>query len=148
MTTTITTRIALALTFLALAGAPAQAADPKPLPEPPAGEGVVCAWAIYAAIAEVGRRCFPDDAPEFQAELRNSVARIDAYVAKNSKMTPDDIARFKRQQAHVDAPREAVCRGDGVTLYQNMKRGGATPLRQATDKILARAGEPTWGTCF
>ena len=145
MTTTITTRIALALTLLALACAPAQAADP---PQPPAGEGVLCVWAIYAATSEVGRRCFPNDAPEFQAELKSYLARIDAYVAKNSKMTPGEIEKFKRQQGLMDAPRETVCRGDGVIMYQKMKLGGGASLRQAADKMLARAGEPTWGTCF
>jgi hypothetical protein len=148
MTTTITTRIALILTLMTLAFGPAQAAGAKPPPEPPAGEGVICAWAIYAVLAEVGRRCFPDDAPEFQAELRSSVAKIDAYVAKNSKATPEDITRFKRDQSHVDLPKELVCQGDGVAMYQSAKRGGVAIIRQHTDSLLARAGEPTWGTCL
>ncbi len=147
MTTTITTRIALAFA-LTLVCAPAQAADPKPPLERPAGEGVICAWGIFTIVAEVGRQCFPNEDAEFQGELRSSVARIDTYVARNSKITPGDIKKFKREQGHEGAPRAQLCQGDAVAMYQSMKRGGATPIRQATDEMLARAGEPTWGTCL
>jgi hypothetical protein len=142
--------LALVAAVLGLAFGGAQAAPPTRTPErtPPPGEGVVCAWAIYAVVAEIGARCFPGDAPEFQAELNRSVGRIDAYVLKNSKMTPEDVARFKRDQGHVGYPKELICQGDGLQLYQALKSGGAARLRSATDAAVARPGEPTWGTCL
>jgi hypothetical protein len=147
MTTTITTRIAFVLALTA-ACAPARASDPRPQPQSPAGEGVICAWTIYTAVSEVGRQCFPGDDVDFQAAMRDSVARIDAYVLKNSKITPSDMAKFKREQGQVGAPRASLCQGDAVALYQAFKRGGSMSVHQSTDKLLARAGEPSWGACL
>lgn len=154
MRTTTTTRssrsLALVATVLGLAFNGAQAAPPPGMAQrtPPPGEGIICAWAIYAAAAEIGARCFPREAPEFQAELNRSVGRIDAYVLKNSKATPEDVARFKRDQGHVGYPKELICKGDGLQLYHSLKSVGAARLRAATDAAVGQPGEPTWGTCL
>jgi hypothetical protein len=71
------------------------------LPEP--GEGVVCAWAIYTVASEVGKRCYPGEHAEVQAELHRAVSRIDAYVVANTKppVTQQQLDKFKREQGHV-----------------------------------------------
>ena len=101
------------------------------------------------AVAEVGDACFPGQNPALQAELRRSVARIDQYVLRNDRsMTSDKMAEFKRQQGHVGAPAAQVCVADAIQLYRSVEKVGAAKLSASVDAILARDGEPTWGTCL
>lgn len=132
------------LVMVALATGPAVA---QPSSEKP-GEGVICAWAIMTTMAEVGDRCFPGEDPDYQRELHSAVSRLDAYVAKNSKRTPAEIQAFKRQQAHVGAPVEAICHGDVVEMYRALHKRGAPSVRAIVDQVAAHDGEPTWGTCL
>lgn len=130
-------------------GAGAQPTTSQGVREPPAGEGVICSWAIVTVLAEVGDVCFPGQNPALQAELRRSVARIDQYVLRNSKtMTSARMAEFKRQQGHVGAPASQVCIADAIQLYRSVEKAGAAKLLSGIDTLLARDGEPTWGTCF
>lgn len=125
------------------------AGAPTAAREPPPGEGLVCAWALVVSAAEVGRRCFPGENPEFQAELERSEAKLDAFVRANARSsTPEDIARFKATQGHVGAPKERVCFADAIIIYRGFEKGGAAKLREMIDKGVARPGEPTWGTCL
>ena len=127
----------------------AQSVSPPPAREPPPGEGVICAWAIYTTVAEVGGTCFPRENPALQAELRRSVSRIDAYVLRNSKgATPEQLTAFKRQQGHVGAPAARLCVADAIQLYRSLEKAGAAKLSAGVDAMLARDGEPTWGTCL
>ena len=131
-------------------GAAAQSAPPGPsAPERPAGEGAICAWAIYTAIATVGAKCFPGENPDYQAELQQITGKLDAYVARNAKdMTPAKAAEFKRRQGHTETPAEQLCRGDAVMLYRAFERADRPKVRADLDKLLAKDGPPTWGTCL
>ena len=64
------------------------AGAPTAAREPPPGEGLVCVWALVVSAAEVGRRCFPGENPEFQAELERSEAKLDAFVRANAGSRP------------------------------------------------------------
>ena len=102
-------------------------------------------------IDEVGKRCFPGEHPEIQAELSRSVGRLDAYVAANdSRATPGMIAEFKRTQGHVGGPQEFLCKDDGdpAQMYRAFRAQGSQKLRETVDKVVARAGPPTWGDCL
>jgi len=132
-----------AIFLLAADQAPSGPAEPVP------GEGVVCALAIYSAIAEVGRQCFPDNDPEFQDHLRKDVAKLDAYVLANSKLTPIDLENFKRSQALVGLPKAKVCTPDLMGLYRSA--ANKTPIIEidkGIDKLIARPGVPTLGDCL
>jgi len=117
-------------------------------PEP--GEGVVCAWALYTVAREVGRRCHPGEDVELQEALEQAVSEIDAYVVANTNpsATQQQIDEFKRQQGHVGASEEFLCRGDPSELYRSLAEQGAPAIRASLDAALSRPGQPTWGTCL
>ena len=115
--------------------------------EPPPGEGVICALGIYSAVAEVGKQCFPSQDLEFQEGVNRAVAKLDAYVLKNSETTKDDLARLKYEQSRVGKPKDIVCSSDMLKLYQGMARNGAG-VEAAVDKLVSRPGKPTWGSCL
>lgn len=119
-------------------------------PEVPPGEGVICAWAIMAAMNEVGRRCYPGQHADVQATLRDALTRIDAYVVANATPPPtqDQIDDFKRRQGSSDATHDQVCRGDADQMYLHFVEQGAEAIRAYIDPLLARPGEPRWGTCL
>lgn len=79
----------ITLTVLAAIGIAGFGNAPRPMQEreAPAGEGVICLWAVYSFVAEVVERCPTDASPEMKAELKRSVDRLDAYVRANSEMT-------------------------------------------------------------
>ena len=119
--------------------------------EPLPGQGVICSMAILNAMAEVGRRCFPGQNPEFQAELARATALIDDYVLRNSDWTPADLERFKREQAHVGDTEAfpSLCHDrDVVGMYRQMAASDLAQTRADTDRMLARPGRPTWGDCL
>ncbi len=138
---TTTGLVALAL------GSPAGAQQREREP----GEQVICIWAIYGVAAEVGKRCHANEDPGVQAELQRSLSRIREYVLANSDpaVTPEQVETFERNQTHSDAPQDAAfCRGDAEQLYQSITEQGEQTIRTSTDDLLARPGNPSWGTCF
>ena len=128
------------------------AASASPAPqvprETPPGEGVICAWAIYSLVEEVGRRCAPGRYPEAQEELRRTVQRLDDYVRANSDFTPEQISRFKSEQAHIGASEAELCQGDGLQMFESLARIEPGDLSLSIDALVARPGDPTWGTCL
>lgn len=114
----------------------------------PPGEGVICAWAIYGALAEVAERCPVASDEAFRLELRRTVDRLDAYVLANSQLTTEQIADFKSVQSHVGTPTEHLCQGDPLDMYDAMRSTGVDDLRTSIDELTARPGQPTWGTCL
>jgi hypothetical protein len=113
----------------------------------PPGEGVMCALAIYSAMDQVGRVCFPGQDPAMQAEVGRAVAKLDRYVLANG-WTAEDLAHFKREQASVDTPKDKLCKGDFLDLYKAAKTSDPAALGAAVDKATSRPGQPTWGTCL
>jgi hypothetical protein len=116
--------------------------------EAPAGEGVLCLFALTQAAAEVGRQCHAGDNPAVQAELDDAVVRFEAYLLSNSNATPADVARFEREQGFAGAGQDRLCHGDPLRLYENFAAQGPQALRRQVDTLLARQGPPTWGDCL
>ena len=129
------------------APAPATPAPEAEVAAAPAGEGVLCGWAFLILTREVGKQCFAGQDAEFQAQLNDSVQRIDDYVAKNGNATPAEIADFKREQGHEGGPASFLCRGDALQLYAAYRSRGASAVKYLTDAMVSRPGKPTWGTC-
>lgn len=111
---------------------------------------MICAWAIYTVMNEVGPRCHPGEDAAIQAEVARAVEKIDAYVLANLTPTPtrEDLDAFKRKQGHVGAPAEQLCTGSAEEMYEALVAQGPAPIRQSVDELLERPGEPTWGTCL
>lgn len=104
---------------------------------------------ILNAMAEVGRRCFPGENPELQAELARATARIDEYVLRNSNATPADLQSFKRDQSQVGGDAEALCSDPEIAgMYRQMAASDLAQARADLDRLLARPGTPTWGDCL
>lgn len=116
--------------------------------ETPPGEGVICMFAIMGAMAEIGARCLPEEAPAFQAEARRSAERLEAYVLANSDTTPAQIAEFKADQTGVGAPEAQLCQAESLEFYRHMAALDVAELSAAVDELVAVPGSPTWGTCL
>jgi hypothetical protein len=147
-----TTVATVALCFVLSASA--RSAPPTP-PAPyvervkPPGEGVLCAWGIYTAMASVGATCFPGENPRFQADLRAYSAQLEAYVVRNDKSaTPQSIARFRREQGQTEAPAGKLCRADIVKMYRGFETADRQALMAAVAEATARDGKPSWGSCL
>ena len=143
--------VLMASSLALLTGAASAPAAPQDARETPPGEGIICAMAIFGVIAEIGRRCYPDSLPEFQEELRQSLARMDAYVLANSDMTPEDLERFKADQTGASVPDAELCSSDFASIYTESPSAETTDageFRSYVDQLVARPGTPTWGTCL
>ncbi|MDP3802345.1 hypothetical protein [Brevundimonas sp.] len=129
------------------AGVPAASAAPQSAPrEKAAGEGVLCAIALYSGIAEAARTCTPETAPEFQAELRRQVERLDAYALANG-MTTEGLAGFKSQNlAGLGDP--SMCAAYREEGLEEVLTADPEAMRTTVDELVARPGTPTWGSCI
>ncbi len=113
----------------------------------PRGQGVFCGWAFMVLAREVGKQCFAGQDPEFQAQLNESVSRIDQYVIKNGQLTAADVAAFKKEQGEEGAPASVLCHGDPVVLYKLFRSKGVGAIKSLTEALVSRPGKPSWGTC-
>lgn len=127
---------------------PASASLSQQARMPAAGEGVICAWAIYGVMAEVAERCPVGANEDFKLEIRRSVHRLDAYVLANSNLTTEQVAKFKSEQSRVGTPTVELCQGAPLELYEGVRSVGIEEIRSSVDALTARPGEPTWGTCL
>lgn len=144
-------RTVLVAGALAVLTGAASTPTPQDARETPPGEGIICAMAIFGAIAEIGRRCYPDRLPEFQEELRQSLVRMDAYVLANSDTTAEDLERFKADQTGVGVPDAELCSSEFASIYTEPPPEAITDaaeFRTYVDQLVARPGTPTWGTCL
>ena len=108
---------------------------------------MLCGWAFMVAAREVGRQCFAGKDAEFQGALRDSVARLDAYTARNGPFAPAQIADFHKSMGKQGAPASELCQGDLRALYEGYRSVGNAAIRSLTGAMVSRPGKPTWGTC-
>ena len=139
-------RLAAVLALLAAGAMSASAQDS--VREPPPGEGVICALAVYSAVAEAGSRCRTGQDAKFQSDLREMVASLDDYVLRNGDLTAAQLRQFKASPAGAGIPTERLCKGDAVKMYDAMKARDTREARSQLEKLLARPGKPTWGACL
>jgi hypothetical protein len=128
------------------------AAPPHPAEQGVAGNGLYCLLAVLEVTDEVARRCHKDDDPQFVAEVRSGISRLEAYVLANSAATPSDLEVFRHSQASIDTPDEALCKnGDAIALYDSLlasHRSRPQSLKMGISRMTSMPGTPTWGTCF
>ena len=113
--------------------------DPAPAAH---GEGLICVWAIYSNLLEIGRRCGVTPSPAFQAELEGSVSRMEAYARRQSPARAADMAGFRRREIVGDT---RLCDADAVGTYHELSRTDPARVRQDVDEMLARSPPVEWG---
>ncbi|HPA40215.1 MAG TPA: hypothetical protein PLV04_15825 [Phenylobacterium sp.] len=127
-------------------------APPQAMKQGVAGNGLYCLLAILEVVDEVGRRCSKEGDPEFVADVRSGISRLEAYARANGAATDSDLQRFRYDQAFGSAPDEAVCRNaDAVALHDSFQASHQSrpqSLTNAIDQMTAAPGKPTWGTCL
>ena len=140
-----------ALIMMLLAGAMAVAPGSASIAEPPAAErpqgrtDLTCAWAMFRAAAEVGRRCRVPRNAGFQAELEDSVSRIETHARQSAPAVRARMAERGRRIA--GTARARLCTRAAVTSYREMTQGEPEALRDETDRVIALPGRPQWGAC-
>ena len=119
-------------------------------PSPPHPDvGLICVWAIYAALAEIGRRCDVPPHPRALAETERAVARMEAYARMRSPDRAAWMARYK-QDAIIGDPQ--LCSSDMADAFRRPVRDDNAAIVQARseiDALLARSPPVEWGnTCL
>jgi hypothetical protein len=141
--------VALALLAAAMSVSPGSAR----MYDPPAAQsevvgprtGLICVWAIYAAMAEVGRKCGVARNAPFEAELARSVSRMEDYARRQSPEGAAAMADYRARQ--IDGGAE-ICVPDGLTMYRQMAQASPDAVRDAADRLLASSPPVEWGTCL
>ena len=111
--------------------------------------GSVCWAAILEAVSQFGRRCVADENPDFRAALNESIARLDAHFRASGGWSDERLRAFKTQMGETNMSIESLCgNADAVGVYRQTERPGPQWLENMTEKVLLRAGPPSWGTCL
>jgi hypothetical protein len=109
------------------------------------GAGLICLWAIFATMAEVGRRCdVPRNAP-FEAELERSASRLENYARRRAPAEAAFMADYRARQIDGDAQ---LCSPDALAMYGQMARARPAALRGEADRLLASSPPVAWGSCL
>lgn len=115
------------------------------------GKGaVLCSWGILEAIRAAGRECFKGQDAEFQAELDDSLSRIDQFIIRNSSRPVTqaglDIRRAQAlKQLHSIGN---ICTGDAAKMYEGLRARGASQLHASTTELLSIPREPVINPCL
>jgi len=141
--------VAVALLAAAMTVSPGSAR----IADPPAGEsqlaatnaGLICLWAIYATMAEVGRRCGVDRNPPFEAALERSVSRMEDYARQRSAEGAAMMADYRAHQ--IDGTAQ-ICVPDARVMYRQMALASPEAVRDAADSLLPSSPPVEWGTCL
>ena len=115
---------------------------------PQANVGLVCMWAIYATLAEIGRRCGVTADPAALVATDREVARMEAYARTRSPEGAAFMERYK--QSHIIGDPQ-LCRSDLVIAFRGAPRDASAAIataRRDIDALLARSPPVDWGdTC-
>lgn len=115
------------------------------------GKGaVLCIWSIYDAVRLVGRECHAGQDAAFQAELEQSIARIDDFIIANSKhpVSKEQLDARRAQGLRGLQMHGSICAGSAEQLYQMLRRGGPEALRAQTADLLSIPREPVMNPCL
>ena len=141
--------VALALLATAVTVSPGSAR----MNDPPAAEprivggraGLVCIWAIYATLLEVGKRCGGARNDPFEAELERSVSRLEDHARRRSPAGAALMADYRARRIDGDAQ---LCHSDALGMYAQMARVAPEAVRGETDRMLASSPPVEWGSCL
>jgi hypothetical protein len=106
---------------------------------------LTCAWTMFRAAAETGRRCRVPHNAGFQAELEDSVSRIETRARQSWPAVGAQMADRGRRIA--GTARARLCTRAALSAYRDMTQGEPEAMRDETDRVIALPGHPQWGTC-
>lgn len=115
------------------------------------GKGaVLCIWSIYDAVRLVGQECHPGQDAAFQAELEQSIARIDDFIIANSThpVSKEQLEARRAQGLRLLQARGSICAGGAEQLYQMLRGSGPDALRAQTADLLSIPREPVMNPCL
>ena len=143
-----------ALILILLAGAMSATSGSARTTAPPAAAsesaqnrtGLTCAWTILRTAAEVGRRCRVPRNAGFQAELEDSVSRIETRARQSAPAVRAQMAERGRRIA--GTPRARLCTRAAVSSYRDMTHGEPEAMRDETDRVISQPDRPEWGACL
>lgn len=143
-------RTALALLAAAMTVSPGAAhiADPPAAgpPERPLGSaGLICVWAIYATVAEVGKRCGVARNAPLEAALASSVARIEAYARRRSRAGTEFMAGYRARAIEGD---RRLCHSEALRMYEDVAGVRPEAVSGEADRLLATSPPVEWGSCL
>lgn len=107
---------------------------------------VLCIWMISSSILHFGEACRAGQDGEYLATLRRNVERMEAFIFRNSDITPDQLEAYNRRRPSMQS---AQCEPGSETmfLYENAKRQG-NQLDEQTHKLLEVERPPVWNPCL
>lgn len=115
------------------------------------GKGaVLCILSIYDAVRLVGRECHPGQDAAFQAELEQSIARIDEFIIANSThpVSKEQLDAQRAQGLRGLQARGRICEGGAEQMYQMLRGSGPEALRAQTADLLSIPREPVMNPCL
>jgi hypothetical protein len=138
--------------MILLAGAMTGASGSASIAEPPATAqspqgrtDLTCAWTMFRTAAEVGSRCGVPRNAGFQAELEDSVSRIETRARQSAPAVRAQMAVRGRRIAGTALVR--LCTRAAMIAYRDMTQGEPEAMRDETDRVIALPGRPQWGVC-
>lgn len=136
----------LAAAAAAWPGRTRPADPPAPESQVVAGRpGLLCLWAIYATVAEVGRRCGGARNAPLEAELDRTVLRLEDYARRRAPEQAAFMADYRARQIEADAQ---LCTADALAFYGEIARATPEALRDDTDRLLGSSPPVEWGACL
>lgn len=112
-----------------------------------AKDAVLCSWRIYSAILHTGETCRPQTNAEFLGQLKAGVDRIEAFVFRNSDVTPQDLAAYNNRRPAFTTL-QCTPENEMVKLYDVMKRRGIEDIELDIGLLLSEERPAVWNPCL
>ena len=115
-----------------------------------AGMPVLCSWIFDLTAKQYGDECVVAKNEALQAELRSSIARIDAFVMANSSkpMTAVQLERSKEAVLRDNRVDGSACNAVNASIYSIFEQAGPETVRAGTDALLSAPREPVLQPCL
>jgi hypothetical protein len=126
---------------------PSQSSSAQDAVKPEPKAAVLCSWMIYSAILHTGQTCRPQADAEFLRPLKTGVDRIEAFVFRNSEVTPQVLAAYNNRRPAFTML-QCTPRSEMVKLYDDIKRRGIEKIQQDIDVLLSEERPALWNPCL
>ncbi|RYG97139.1 MAG: hypothetical protein EON58_10465 [Alphaproteobacteria bacterium] len=108
---------------------------------------VLCSWMVYSAILHTGQACRPQADAEFLRPLEAGVDRIEAFVFRNSEVTPQDLAAYNSRRPAFTML-QCNAENEMLKVYDHIKSRGIEKIQEDIDILLAEERPALWNPCF
>lgn len=108
---------------------------------------VLCIFLIHVQVLAQVEHCSPEDAPDIQEALRQSVVDIEEFIVANSSRSREEVARYRNMLADRINRRSKVCENRNE-IFEMYRKRGADAIRASTRELLAVPREPKSNPCL